>query len=243
MPIPDPHQPTRQPVRSTATTGVQGPVISKAARIVTELDQIVSQNIPYVYGGTSPKTGFDCSGLVQYVFGRQGINLPRTSEGQFTVGTSVSQNDLQPGDLVFSQWPGDDASPGHVAIYVGTKNSVPQIIEAPHTGEDVHQIPLDSSYLTPVVGYRRVTGVTLASSGGQGGTTSSSSSSSSGGLFSFPSDITGFFKDATDSITKTATFFHAFFQPTTYVRIGAGALGGIALIGGLVFLILSAGDS
>ncbi|MBE6077355.1 MAG: CHAP domain-containing protein [Clostridium lundense] len=67
---------------------------------------------PYVWGGTSP-SGFDCSGFVQYVYrNAAGISLPRDTYGQIGAGSRVSQNQLQPGDLVFP-----DA--GHVGIYIG----------------------------------------------------------------------------------------------------------------------------
>lgn len=72
---------------------------------------------PYVWGGTSPK-GFDCSGLVQYVFQQNGISLPRTTTDQVKVGTYVSKTNLQPGDLVFLQ---NTYRQGvsHVGIYIG----------------------------------------------------------------------------------------------------------------------------
>jgi peptidoglycan DL-endopeptidase CwlO len=68
---------------------------------------------PYVWGATGPDE-FDCSGLVQWAFHQVGINLPRTSFAQATVGTPVSRDDLQPGDVVFFY---SDAS--HVGIYAG----------------------------------------------------------------------------------------------------------------------------
>jgi cell wall-associated NlpC family hydrolase len=71
----------------------------------------------YQWGGTSPSTGFDCSGLVQYVFSKFGISLPRTSYEQWNQGTPVSYQDLAPGDLVFFDADGPGAS--HVGIYVG----------------------------------------------------------------------------------------------------------------------------
>lgn len=73
--------------------------------------------VPYVWGGTSP-SGFDCSGLVQYVFQQYGISLPRTTTEQVKVGTYVSKNDLRPGDLVFLK---NTYRQGvsHVGIYVG----------------------------------------------------------------------------------------------------------------------------
>ena len=81
---------------------------------------------PYVWGGTSP-SGFDCSGFVQYVYrNAAGISLPRDTYGQIGAGTRVSQDQLQPGDLVFPHT-------GHVGIYIGGG----QMIHAPHTGDVV----------------------------------------------------------------------------------------------------------
>ncbi|GAE01000.1 N-acetylmuramoyl-L-alanine amidase [Clostridium botulinum B str. Osaka05] len=81
---------------------------------------------PYVWGGTSPN-GFDCSGFVQYVYrNAAGISLPRDTYGQIGAGSRVSQDQLQPGDLVFP-----DA--GHVGIYIGGG----QMIHAPKSGDVV----------------------------------------------------------------------------------------------------------
>jgi len=71
--------------------------------------------VPYVYGGASP-SGFDCSGFVQYVYAQAGIGLPRTADVQFEVGTPVSKDELQPGDLVF--FAGDYVNISHVGIYL-----------------------------------------------------------------------------------------------------------------------------
>ncbi|MFL0252985.1 NlpC/P60 family protein [Clostridium neuense] len=90
--------------------------------------------VKYVWGGTTP-AGFDCSGLVQYVYGRLGISLPRTSEEQVGAGSPVT-GPLQPGDLLFFE-PGADG-PGHVGIYAGDDT----FIEAPHTGANVRISPL-----------------------------------------------------------------------------------------------------
>ena len=72
----------------------------------------------YVWGGTSPKSGFDCSGLVQYVYAKWGIYLPRCASEQVNKGVAVKQNELQPGDLVFFQ---NTYKRGlsHVGIFVG----------------------------------------------------------------------------------------------------------------------------
>jgi cell wall-associated NlpC family hydrolase len=105
--------------------------------------------VPYVWGGESP-SGFDCSGLVQYVYRQVGVNLPRTSQQQATVGTPVpSLADAQPGDLVFfAGSDGTPQSPGHVGIYIG--NGL--MVDAPHTGTNVQVQPVGNP-----VEIRRVT--------------------------------------------------------------------------------------
>lgn len=72
--------------------------------------------VPYVFGGTSP-SGFDCSGFTSYVFANAGIALPRTADAQYEVGTPVSYDELQKGDLVFFSTYTYGAS--HVGIYIG----------------------------------------------------------------------------------------------------------------------------
>jgi cell wall-associated NlpC family hydrolase len=75
--------------------------------------------VPYVWGGNTPREGFDCSGFTKYIFARQGITLPRTSREQARVGQAVPADfrDLQPGDLMFFAEP--DEAISHVAIYAG----------------------------------------------------------------------------------------------------------------------------
>jgi peptidoglycan endopeptidase LytE len=68
---------------------------------------------PYRYGGSDP-SGFDCSGLVQWVFRHHGVNLPRETQDQFRSGEMIDADDLQPGDLVFFETEGSGAS--HVGI-------------------------------------------------------------------------------------------------------------------------------
>lgn len=73
---------------------------------------------PVVWGGASPAQGFDCSGLVQYVYRQVGINLPRTADLQFLVGRTVLQSALQTGDLVY--FTTYEPGPSHVGIYIGS---------------------------------------------------------------------------------------------------------------------------
>ncbi len=83
---------------------------------------------PYVWGGTSPNPGFDCSGFTQYVYAHFGVSIGRTTFDQINDGTQVSRDNLQPGDLVFF---GTSSNPHHVGIYVGNDS----YIHAPHTGD------------------------------------------------------------------------------------------------------------
>jgi cell wall-associated NlpC family hydrolase len=97
--------------------------------------------VPYVWGGSAPAVGFDCSGLVQWAYAQIGVVLPRTTFGQVTVGVEVGVNDLRPGDLVFTQGiePGGVVRDlGHVAIYAGGG----MVVVAPHTGDVVSLRPL-----------------------------------------------------------------------------------------------------
>lgn len=84
--------------------------------------------IPYLWGGEKPKTGFDCSGLVLYVFRQHGVVVPHYSGWQFKMGSSVEKEDIKPGDLVFFGSPIH-----HVGIYMGGK----YMIHAPQTGDVV----------------------------------------------------------------------------------------------------------
>jgi cell wall-associated NlpC family hydrolase len=101
--------------------------------------------IPYVYGGASPG-GFDCSGLVMYVFGQVGVSLPHNAAAQYGYGQPVSRDQLQAGDLVFFN------GLGHVGIYIGGG----QFIHAPHTGDVVKISSLSGWYSSTWVGARRL---------------------------------------------------------------------------------------
>jgi cell wall-associated NlpC family hydrolase len=127
---------------------------------------------PYQWGGSSPQTGFDCSGLMQWAYHQAGVNLPRVADEQFNVGTPVSIGNLREGDLVFFRIGGGDVD--HVGMYVGNN----QFLEAPRTGEDVQYANLNDPYWkSQFAGARRI--VPLAPDGG-GGAQNVSPSSAAG---------------------------------------------------------------
>ena len=101
--------------------------------------------VPYVWGGSSPR-GFDCSGLVSYVFAQIGVSVPHSSYSQFGMGTPVSIGELQAGDLVFF------TGASHVGIYIGGG----QFIHAPHTGDVVKISSLSGYYSSNFAGARRI---------------------------------------------------------------------------------------
>ena len=101
--------------------------------------------VAYSYGGSSPATGFDCSGLVYAAYRSIGWKIPRSSWDQLRVGRRVSFARLRPGDLLFTE------GGGHVQLVVSTRAA----ISAPQTGERVRYVPL--AQLRPeFAGARRV---------------------------------------------------------------------------------------
>lgn len=94
---------------------------------------------PYVWGGADPATGFDCSGLVQWVYGRLGVALPRTAQAQYDATARLTPDQLQLGDLVFFAQTYADATSWitHVGIYVGDG----RMIDAPDEGDVVREMP------------------------------------------------------------------------------------------------------
>ncbi len=133
--------PTTDPTTSAAPTS---PVPLPAGHPEAATIALRYLGVPYVWGGESPK-GFDCSGLVAYVYAQLGITLPHYAAAQYQLGVSVPRDQLQPGDLVFF-----DAL-DHVGIYIGGG----EFVHAPHTG-DVVKITSLASYGPGYVGARRI---------------------------------------------------------------------------------------
>ncbi len=97
--------------------------------------------VPYHYGGDSPRTGFDCSGLVRHVFYHsRGISLPHNASQMAKTGKSVQASDLRPGDLVFYNT--QHQSYSHVGIYVGNN----RFIHAPSSGKKVEIVDMTMKY-------------------------------------------------------------------------------------------------
>jgi len=97
--------------------------------------------VPYLWGGASAETGFDCSGLTMTVYQLNGIDLPRTSGEQFGTGEEIGEKELRPGDLVFFAT-GKGAKVSHVGIYTGNGH----FIHAPGRGKKIRSDLLANSY-------------------------------------------------------------------------------------------------
>jgi peptidoglycan DL-endopeptidase CwlO len=113
-------------------TGPTTTVMEKAVAYV--FDQL---GCPYVYGSTGPcADGFDCSGLMYAAYQSAGLTLPRDTYEEWAELPHISESDIVPGDLLIYN------DIGHVAMYVGNG----MIIDAPHTGADVEEIPMDETW-------------------------------------------------------------------------------------------------
>jgi cell wall-associated NlpC family hydrolase len=110
------------------------------------LEQI---GVPYRWGGMSPVTGFDCSGLVSWLWAQQGVPMPHLAAAQYALGRHVDSSQLEIGDLVFFD------RLGHVGIYVGHG----YVLHAPHPGDVVRIEPFSNPWFQATyVGASRVFG-------------------------------------------------------------------------------------
>jgi cell wall-associated NlpC family hydrolase len=126
-------------VAATGATSPALPASSGAANVARRY-----LGVPYVFGGTDPSVGLDCSGLVQLVFRQLGIGLPRTAQQQYDATPRVSRADLQPGDLVFFARTYADPHDWvtHVGIYIGDGLQ----INAPTEGQVVSIQPVFTGF-------------------------------------------------------------------------------------------------
>jgi cell wall-associated NlpC family hydrolase len=126
------HEPTNRPHKPS--------VGDRAAAIALK-----EVGVRYRWGGVSPESGFDCSGLVYWAFGRLGIDVPHSSYTLYGYGRRISRAAMKPGDVLFF------SGLGHVGIYVGRG----RMVHAPHSGTPVQVIRL-SRYGGRLVGVRRI---------------------------------------------------------------------------------------
>jgi hypothetical protein len=205
----------------------------------------------YVYGAAGPIT-FDCSGLVQYALAQIGITAPRTSEQQWAWVQQINQSQLQAGDLVFLNFPGE-VSPGHVEIYTGSGKMIGA--DNPSVGVRIDSL---AGLQSNVVGYGRVPGVAYSGAtgggvtpGAAGAAPGSSTPGAPSGVSSIVSDIiTGLSLPATwlsevlngpsdvanailgfaAPFVKIAESIDWLFHPNHWIRVFAG-IGGAVLVG------------
>jgi cell wall-associated NlpC family hydrolase len=161
----DPTPPSPEPAPTNADPivpqlpVVKAPAVRRPASVVHKVLRIPLGNkvvkyaerflgVRYVYGGSSPRSGFDCSGFVRYVYGHFGVRLAHSSYAQFGSGFRIRRGGLKPGDLVFFH------SLGHVGIYVGHN----KFIHAPHSGSRVRIESLGGWYSSRLDGARRLAG-------------------------------------------------------------------------------------
>jgi hypothetical protein len=124
---------------SVATTLVGAPGGSQQQNMAVH-DALSQVGVPYVWGGTSPGKGLDCSGLVQYAWKQAGVNIPRTTYQQIAALPHVDggMSSWRPGDLIYPE-------PGHVGMYIGGG----KIVEAPYTGTNVQVVPVSGGWAHP----------------------------------------------------------------------------------------------
>jgi cell wall-associated NlpC family hydrolase len=124
--------------RSTSVKPPEQRAGSVAERAAHNAAQLVGK--PYRYGGSSPSSGFDCSGLVQYSYAQAGRKLPRSTDDQRVASQRIRVSELRRGDLIFFDQEGKKNS--HVGIYVGNG----EFVHAPSSGKRVRRDRLDAPY-------------------------------------------------------------------------------------------------
>lgn len=118
--------------RVHGTDSLRGEIVKTAESFI---------GLPYKWGGSSPKTGFDCSGLSMAVYRLNGLNLPRTSEEQYSTGAPKDRKEVYEGDLVFFK-----TTNGRVVSHVGIYTGQGKFIHAPGKGKDIRVDSLSNTY-------------------------------------------------------------------------------------------------
>lgn len=131
------HRELKRPLQS----GVHKAPVTSNSRVVARARQLIG--VPYRHGGTTVANGFDCSGLLVYLFSTEaGLKLPRTTSEMIVSGSKrVGRSDLKPGDAVFFNRNGR-GSVSHVGLYIGNN----QFIHAPSSGERIRMDSLNNNY-------------------------------------------------------------------------------------------------
>jgi cell wall-associated NlpC family hydrolase len=149
-PSPFPSVQSPAAIRPDATQAPMNPVTGALLRTALRF-----QGVPYLWGGDSPVTGFDCSGFVQYVLAQHAVTAPRTAAEQYALGTRVDLRNVRAGDLVFFS----TVAPG--PSHVGLAISGVEFVHAPAASGVVRIEQMRSSYWTTrYVGARRVLAAT-----------------------------------------------------------------------------------
>lgn len=132
-----------EPIRTKGRAGAKASAVIKTAR--TQIGK------PYRWGGESPSAGYDCSGLIWWVYRQHGISVPRVSWQQYSAGTFVDKNDIRPGDLIFFR-----ITTGK-SLHVGIVTERGTFIHSPRSGSRVMESSLDNDFWREhYVGTRRV---------------------------------------------------------------------------------------
>lgn len=136
-----PDRPT--PSRHAPKRVIRKPTLGKRAATIA----LKAVGVPYRWGGASPASGFDCSGLVYWAYGKLGVELPHSSYALYDLGRRVRTSRLKAGDLLFFY------GLGHVGMYIGRG----RMVHAPSSGRLVEIVKLrDSNYGSRLVGARRI---------------------------------------------------------------------------------------
>jgi cell wall-associated NlpC family hydrolase len=146
--VPEVANPADAPRGAVPPTTENTPVVTARTKaelaVRFALDEV---GVPYRYGGESPESGFDCSGLVRWAYGQVGIDLPHNSYALYGEGRRVRSGHMEPGDILFFE------GLGHVGLYLGNG----RMVHAPQTGRNVEIVRLASTnYGGRLIAARRV---------------------------------------------------------------------------------------